>query len=472
MNYPNIAFLLAIGLLAGLATKAQVLTNNGAALYIPSGDTLTVAGSMRSTGSAVLQNNGLLQTSGDWFHDGTLVYSGSGALELNGVTPQSFTPTTFYDLLVSGAGVKSPSDSFTVAHLLLFRPDASATIANTAATIVTLGDNALLSETETGYVDGWVQTTRTVAAGVPESFGGIGLRLTASGAAPGSTDIVRGTGATAVQNIQGQPGIARVFQISSEINSGLNATVQFSYHNSELNNLGEIALTLYGSSDVGAAWQRLGQVARDTAANTVTMNELHALGLLTLGSASAPLPVTWLSFTGSPEVGGNKLRWRTVSEANSAFFAVERSADALNFEVIGRVAAAGSSLVPTSYSFLDPFAGAAFYRIREVDLDGRALFSRTIRIVGLLDRSPTVFPTVFQDALCLRFVSRPGSASVSLALTNANGAILWRQQTTLAPGASELNVSGLSNLPAGPYFLLWQEEGGRCSVTRLIHQHR
>jgi hypothetical protein len=86
------------------------------------------------------------------------------------------------------------------------------------------------------------------------------------------------------------------------------------------------------------------------------------------------LPVDMIGFDVQALARTVEVSWRTVSEHNSAYFDVERSADGVNFLTIGRVAAAGNSDNLIDYSFVDdaPLEGVSYYRLRRVDQNDRA----------------------------------------------------------------------------------------------------
>jgi autotransporter-associated beta strand protein len=92
----------------------------------------------------------------------------------------------------------------------------------------------------------------------------------------------------------------------------------------------------------------------DVVAGTVTFTgykgDFSPFAIMDDGTA---LPVTWLSFTGRPVHGEVELNWSTASEQNNAHFEVERSADAVLFNKIGRVYAATNPRIRNDYRYLD-----------------------------------------------------------------------------------------------------------------------
>ncbi len=90
------------------------------------------------------------------------------------------------------------------------------------------------------------------------------------------------------------------------------------------------------------------------------------------------VPLTWLSFTAEKRGVTSQLVWQTASEINTASFVVERSHDGTHFENLGTVAANGLSSIQ-KYQFNDakPHEGINYYRIKQLDKDGKSSFSIT-----------------------------------------------------------------------------------------------
>ncbi|MBK7142543.1 MAG: hypothetical protein IPH75_10725 [bacterium] len=166
-------------------------------------------------------------------------------------------------------------------------------ILNTNGFTATLGSSATILEDSIWVVQGRVGTTRTVATGVLNTFGGLGLSVNAAGTAPGSTQVVRVTGTA--KTVAGAPGILRYFEVRPTTRLNVNAAIVFHYSERELNGLTEATLTLYNSLDSGATWSPVTGTL-DTAANTITVASLKDLGWLTAGG---PTTSCCIGFTGN-----------------------------------------------------------------------------------------------------------------------------------------------------------------------------
>jgi hypothetical protein len=95
------------------------------------------------------------------------------------------------------------------------------------------------------------------------------------------------------------------------------------------------------------------------------------------------VPVTLYSFTAKAEGSNILLNWATASEINNDHFNVERSFDRSNWETIATVKGAGTTNKPSLYNITDKKAdhtGYVYYRLKQVDHDGTADYSKTVAV--------------------------------------------------------------------------------------------
>ena len=100
-----------------------------------------------------------------------------------------------------------------------------------------------------------------------------------------------------------------------------------------------------------------------------------------MGGDEAPisLPLQLLTFNGQVKSNKAVLSWSTAYEANSAFFNIEKSTDAVNWNSIGSITAKGNA-TKNEYSFIDNnlSANKTYYRLKIVDQDGKYVYSQII----------------------------------------------------------------------------------------------
>ncbi len=94
------------------------------------------------------------------------------------------------------------------------------------------------------------------------------------------------------------------------------------------------------------------------------------------------MPVELISFTAIAEKDKVLLQWRTETEVNNYGFDVERSVDGNYWDKIAFIQGYGNSNAPKNYSFSDnyPPFGKIYYRLKQVDNDGKFEYSNLVNI--------------------------------------------------------------------------------------------
>ncbi len=166
-------------------------------------------------------------------------------------------------------------------------------------------------------------------------------------------------------------------------------------------NIADLRLSL-ASSVVGTAGTNGGNV-NDPQVNrtSVTVANLsNAFYVGSVNSITSPLPVTLVYFTAQAEGGEVVLSWETATETNNDYFVIERSADGVSWKDLTRVTGQGNSGRSADYTSDDeaPLRGESFYRLRQVDLDGRVTYSPVVAVnIGTVTLS--IYPNPAVDQL-------------------------------------------------------------------------
>ena len=98
----------------------------------------------------------------------------------------------------------------------------------------------------------------------------------------------------------------------------------------------------------------------------------------------SPLPVTLTRFTATHVRGTQHVAtsWATASELRNAGFEVQRSLDGLQWAKVGFEPGHGTSATPHTYTLSTPYVGAAYYRLAQLDDDGRVSYSPVVHVGG------------------------------------------------------------------------------------------
>ncbi len=200
--------------------------------------------------------------------------------------------------------------------------------------------------------------------------------------------------------------------------------------------------------------------------------------VVTMGSTTTanPLPVEFLSFDVTAKDQQVKLTWKTASEINNDFFEVQRSADAKTWEAIGTATGAGNSTEVLAYDFTDtkPLVGTSYYRLRQVDFDGRFEYSK-VRSVNVelhnIVSGPDIrmYPNPTNGFVMLRVSGLSSENRVIVKLLDVFGKI--QEQVIVLPSKLEIGIqlNQRENLPAGLYFVDLQQ--GKTSLQRKLIIH-
>lgn len=189
-------------------------------------------------------------------------------------------------------------------------------------------------------------------------------------------------------------------------------------------------------------------------------NQTTPMGYATFGPETdaylncAPLPVELLAFNATALEERNVLAdWITASELNSDYFVVERTTDGVQFEAIGTVDAAGTSLNPIQYELIDENAlsGTSYYRLKEVDLDGTFTYSelKSVNFEGISILS--AFPNPGTEEINFIIYSTTETA-FELTVTDATGRIVEHGLLSLEEGSNNFELP-LEKYAKGQYFL-------------------
>ncbi|KAA3436100.1 T9SS type A sorting domain-containing protein [Rufibacter hautae] len=187
-------------------------------------------------------------------------------------------------------------------------------------------------------------------------------------------------------------------------------------------------------------------------------------------SVITPLPVTLTSFTAKAQKEGVLLNWTTAAEKDNDFFQVERSMDGRNFSAIGQVKGNGNSNVRVDYSFLDGkfLNGTAYYRLKQVDYDGKFEYSKTVAVqtkaVAATQVMVKAYPNPTTDMAHLDLTSL-SSSTVIIRVYALDSRLLKTQEVQ----GGSVQTLDLTKFAAGTYLL--KIKGAEIdTVTRVVKQ--
>ncbi|HSU28315.1 MAG TPA: LamG-like jellyroll fold domain-containing protein [Chitinophagaceae bacterium] len=186
--------------------------------------------------------------------------------------------------------------------------------------------------------------------------------------------------------------------------------------------------------------------------------------------AAQALPVHWLSFTGVSIAAGIQLKWEIDNAVNNDRFEIEHSKDGRSYSMIASIQAStgiggAGGKITYNYLHISPAGGNHFYRIKEVDIDGKFSYSSVIRVD--LNHPVSGFSlknNPVKDELVLLNANR--ELLKHLIILDASGRVQERKILNTNASTVPLDIQRLST---GYYFLMIVKQNGESEIFPFMN---
>jgi len=179
--------------------------------------------------------------------------------------------------------------------------------------------------------------------------------------------------------------------------------------------------------------------------STISNNAAPCVSVAAVNAACASvLPVKNKNFIVEKSgIDNSLLSWTTTTEVNNMGWNIQRSADGLEWENIGWTEGSGNIQNEKSYKYTDPtpMKGINYYRLEQVDFDGRTSYSE-VKNIKFQTEELSIYPNPVVDRLYLTGTE----SGTSFTLTEING-------KRLAKGTITEDYIDISALKNGSYIL-------------------
>ncbi len=205
--------------------------------------------------------------------------------------------------------------------------------------------------------------------------------------------------------------------------------------------------------------------------NRSTTSAVCAVGLMAtnINCSALLLPVELVNFTAQKQSRSVSINWTTASEINNDYFLLQRSVNGALFQDLTRITGAGFSNEILEYSFIDdqPLAGVNYYRLKQVDYDGKFEYS-DVRAVNfeVAGEEIVVYPNPLEGTDFNIVFSFPTDTDMKIELIDSRGSILFHEEELLWKGISKVWVSTEEYLP-GVYWLRFTFRG-KVRIERIV----
>lgn len=194
-----------------------------------------------------------------------------------------------------------------------------------------------------------------------------------------------------------------------------------------------------------------------------------AISALAIGSTNVALPVTFGTFKVTASGCKALINWQTSFEQNNNYFKVERSANGRDFVSIGQVASSGNNTSLKNYQFTDltPLEGVNYYRITQVDFDGKQT-STDVNAIRIQCNGAPVSLKLFPNPAKQQVNVLTGKAVSQVNVLNAGGQSVLRYTPSVNQGGTfSLNIS---NIAGGVYMLQVINKDGTRDVIKFFKE--
>jgi len=189
-------------------------------------------------------------------------------------------------------------------------------------------------------------------------------------------------------------------------------------------------------------------------------------GLTNNGSIPTPggvtsgqiLPVELISFKGNIQGKSVKLFWQTVSEINNEGFYIEKSNNGKIWEALSFIAGKGNSNKLNTYQYEDtyPYNGINYYRLKQMDFDGRSEYSNIVT-AELKDNISdiSIYPNPTKEILTITSQTEFEKKN-PIRIFDLAGRLVSEMQMPIEEGENKF-VLNVEYLESGIYFIQLQE---------------
>ncbi len=200
-------------------------------------------------------------------------------------------------------------------------------------------------------------------------------------------------------------------------------------------------------------------VASNGNTRTLTVEGITSFSDWGIGSGNSVLPVSWVSFYPVKTKEFVVLHWETATEVNNKGFSLEKSMDGKNYETIRWVDGVGESTTLQKYTATDssPYTGLNYYRLKQIDHDGKFEYSKVVSIYfdhSISEHNFQIYPNPTSSHLNI-ISTKSLNGDFTISIHGLSGKEILKINDLNLSSKNQIDISNLNN---GIYLLrLYQE---------------
>ncbi len=440
---------------------------------------LTVNGNVTIGSGTTFDGSSFTHTiKGNWSNSGTFT-SSTSTIVMAGTSAQTKTGSTSYNLTINNAAGVTFNSSETVDNTLTLT-SGKITLGSNSLTIASGGSISGGSSSSYIVTNSTGVLTRN-SVGASDVLFPVGTASTYNPVTINNAGTADNFSVRVQSSFDNAPNDAntvvnRQWTITEATAGGSNATITLQWNTADEAAGFVRANPIYIGRHTGSQWVQTAATFTDVGGGVYTASASGFSSFSPFGVGNdAALPIQLASFSASVLRGRDvEVIWKTISETNNYGFEVHRKRGELGeWTKLGFVPGHGTTLEPYSYSYIDrsvPF-GKYYYRLKQIDLDGKSEKFRELEVtVGLApDRMILAqnYPNPFNPSTLIEFVV-PQSGYTTLKVYN----ILGQEVGTLFDGVAEAGeihavLFDASRFASGLYFYTLRS-AGKIETKRML----
>ena len=450
-------FTLIILLLFCAYLNAQLAFTNSGNLQIHAGASVTGFGNFTNTATGGLINNGNFYLKGNITNDQSSMSAGTGAAVLNGTSAQTINgsqPFKTYNLTTNNTAGITLNNNLSIAGAHTFSNGIIATSVTPNYLIYEAG-SSYSGDADSRHVSGWVKKIGSTNFSFPVGNGTV-LRKTTLENLSGSLEFDCKYGAPTNNATNALPPLllidANEYWTINRVTGSGSAQVHLNWDNSKVAYPYYILTAIRVAYYTGGMWTDVGGSATGNVTTTgdITSNAVSSFGDFTFGSNDYYLSLK-LNISAQRKQGFNLVEWQTINETNTAYFEIERSANTTTFYKIGTAASFNTSSAKYSFKDVQPLRGTSWYRIKNVDKDGKIKYSGVVAVTNT--ESNKSFYVVNNPAYNVIYLSASDiyNGAYEYYISNTAGQLIQKGTLQLTNGI--VSIPLFAGIPSGAYIL-------------------
>jgi len=421
---------------------------------------------------------------------GTITLSPSANYHFTGTANQATSgmPATVSSITInntgaSGSNIVTLSQATAVTGTL----DLTNGVLNTNTNLLTLNAGSVVAGSSAiSFVDGPLKKIGNTAFTFPVGKSGNGIHPISISAPASATDAFTATYFRQPWNVRGTMGTPLTalgncehWRLNRDAgSSSVNVTITWNADspcgNAYVTTLSGLTVGYSsGSGSWGLAAGTGTNISGTTTAGSVERVGVSNFGYFALGSLIAggsPLPVMYDGVKAYAKNNGAQIEWSNLTERDIKSYRVERSSNGIDYTEIAVYEPKSNRNDKASYTHFDasPLAGANFYRIHAIEIDGKNIFSKILRVEMNGAISLNVYPNPVIGRQMTISLTGMKEGTYNVRIVNASGQDVFKKQLLNKSSSTSEMIELPASAKSGVYTMLISSDNFNTSRMFII----